>query len=126
MTIDARGGTGNDLIKGGARVDFLFGGPGSDTLAGGRGDDVIDGGQGADPLRGGPGSDLADYSRRTNPVRLGFDGRADDGERGEADTLHADVEGAQAGAGDDLLVGNGKQNFLSGREETTRSVVTAP
>ncbi len=114
-TIDARGGAGDDTIRSGAGQDFLSGGIGDDILAGGAGDDdVLDGGRGADTLRGGPGSDVVDYSRRTNAVRVDFDGRADDGEPGERDTVGTDVEGAYGGAGNDVLLGNLKHNIFGG------------
>jgi Ca2+-binding RTX toxin-like protein len=115
-TIDARGGIGNDVLRSGAHEDFLFGGPGNDRLEGGPEFDVLDGGSGADTLGGGGDTDIVDYSRRTAPVRVDFDGRANDGERGERDTLRTDVEGAGGGAGDDILVGNRKANlFFGGR-----------
>jgi Ca2+-binding RTX toxin-like protein len=116
MTIEARGGSGNDVVRGGANEDFLFGGPGSDRLEGGPEFDVLDGGSGADTLSGGGDTDVVDYSRRTTPVRVDFDGRANDGERGERDTVGTDMEGAAGGAGNDILVGNRKENlFFGGR-----------
>jgi Ca2+-binding RTX toxin-like protein len=111
------GGIGDDTIRSGAGDDFLSGGMGDDTLAGGEGDfDVLDGGRGADTLRGGRGFDVVDYGSRTNAVRVDFDGRADDGEPAERDTVGTDVEGASGGAADDVLVGNARHNlFFGGR-----------
>ena len=112
--IYARGGAGDDTIGSGIGDDLLSGGPGDDTLAAGAGGDFLDRGQGADILRGGPETDFADYSRRTNALRIDLDGRADDGEPGERDNVHTDVEGVVGGAGDDLFVGNGKHNVFNG------------
>ena len=62
------GGTGNDVIKGGAGDDVVFGGDdndklsgaaGADDLIGGNGNDVIDGGAGEDELFGNNGDDTA-------------------------------------------------------------------
>jgi hypothetical protein len=120
--IYALGGAGDDTIGSGVSDDLLSGGPGDDTLAAGAGRDFLDGGQGADMLRGGPETDYADYSRRANALRIDLDGRADDGEPGEGDNVHTDVEGVVAGTGDDLLVGNGKHNVFngSGGDDTIR------
>jgi Ca2+-binding RTX toxin-like protein len=56
--VDLYGGSGNDLLTGGAGADVLVGGIGSDKLAGGGGADVLIGGLGADKLTGGAGDDL--------------------------------------------------------------------
>lgn len=45
---DAKGGAGNDIIKGNATINHLCGNAGDDTFHGGLGDDIIDGGAGAD------------------------------------------------------------------------------
>jgi hypothetical protein len=51
------GGTGNDVITGGARIDLIYGDQGNDTLNGGAGDDYLFGGAGDDRLVGGTGND---------------------------------------------------------------------
>ncbi|WP_187170339.1 calcium-binding protein [Salidesulfovibrio onnuriiensis] len=53
------GGSGNDLINGGAGAEIIFGGYGDDTLNGGAGNDVIYGFQGSgSPGASGAGSDV--------------------------------------------------------------------
>ena len=53
------GGSGNDVLTGGAGADQLFGGSGNDTLNGGDGDDLLVGGAGDDTVVGGKGTDTA-------------------------------------------------------------------
>ncbi|MDA0182971.1 hypothetical protein OJ997_21860 [Solirubrobacter phytolaccae] len=101
----------------GVRTAVVIGGPGDDritsripaTLSGGPGDDElgsfasgqIDGGPGDDQLYpyagttvvGGGGIDTVNLRRRElDPLSLSFDGRADDGLRGEGNNVLADVE----------------------------------
>jgi Ca2+-binding RTX toxin-like protein len=109
------GGSGNDTLIGGSEGDTLNGGVGSDLLQGGDGpdnlnggdsNDTMDGGGGGDVYAGGPGSsDNADYSARTNPINVSFNGAADDGEAGEGDNLTSDVERVDGGSGNDTIVG---------------------
>ena len=47
------GGSGDDVLRGNEREDFLVGGPGNDLLVGGGNWDVLEGGDGSDELRGG-------------------------------------------------------------------------
>ncbi len=51
------GGNGNDIIDGAGGVDYLYGGEGTDTISGNSGDDVIFGEAGADNLGGNDGDD---------------------------------------------------------------------
>jgi Ca2+-binding RTX toxin-like protein len=53
---------GNDHLEGGRGNDWLFGGAGNDHLDGGRGNDFLKGGNGFDTLHGGPGWDYKDWS----------------------------------------------------------------
>ena len=53
--IDAKGG--NDVILGGAGIDWVHAGPGDDVIYGRGGDDSILGGPGMDTVHGGPGFD---------------------------------------------------------------------
>jgi len=108
-----RGGPGNDVLQGGSDPDGLDGGEGNDTLDGDAGWDWLDGGGGADSLSGGLGRDGVSYDR-TSPIRVTIDGIANDGESGEGDNVHTDVEAVQGGEGDDTLIGNGRSNFLDG------------
>lgn len=99
-------------IDGGPGDDVLVGGPAADTLLGGGGHDSLDGGAGPDRLRGGTGNDTVTYARRTAAVTAQADGRANDGEAGEGDDIHDDVEHLTGGIGDDRLIGAGT---LTGR-----------
>jgi Ca2+-binding RTX toxin-like protein len=78
------------------------------------------GADGSDELIGGDGTgDLADYvSRDGDLTYTGEDDLANDGEDGELDNVHSDVEWFYAGAGDDSLIGtsnvNGGFNDLRG------------
>lgn len=132
-----QGGDGNDRLLGTPRRDTLLGGRGDDVLAGSAGNDIL-GGQGgrdylngaggddlligddpmfggpaADTLIGGPGRDRVDYSQSTAPLTIDLDGSAnDDGQRGERDTIGADVEDVTAGLGNDRITGNAAANEI--------------
>ena len=101
-----RGGNGNDELHGGDGKDELLGGSGNDKLrgdsgkdelSGGAGNDNLRGGGGSDVLGGGVGSDLADYLPFDDPVTLSIGDGANDGERGERDTIRSDVENLRGG-----------------------------
>jgi Ca2+-binding RTX toxin-like protein len=117
-----RGGDGDDRIDGGSNsfdsIEYLFGGPGNDVLRGRRGDDVLNGGPGADLMSGGTSCDAelaglcfthldtVTYAGRVKRVHADADiEAADDGERGEGDTIIADVEEIVGGKGNDVLGG---------------------
>lgn len=51
------GEAGDDLIRGGEGIDYLYGGTGRDVLLAGGGDDLLYGDQGSDVLVGGDGID---------------------------------------------------------------------
>ena len=53
----AKGGTGNDIIKGNSAANYLFGFDGDDNIDGGAGNDQIEGGRSNDTLKGGAGGD---------------------------------------------------------------------
>jgi Ca2+-binding RTX toxin-like protein len=103
----AAGGAGNDRLIGGGGENALSGGPGNDTIDG-RGDN--------DRIAGGDGWDTADYSLRTNPVKVTLDTVADDGQSGEGDLVLPDVEAVTGGRGDDTLTGSDGPNALAGGE----------
>jgi hypothetical protein len=114
-----RVGDGNDVavLTGTGTRGVLVGGPGDDYLQGASGDDVFPQGaqrDGADKIVGGLGDDLVDYSARSRSVRANLDGRGGDGQRGENDTIAADVEGIAGGRGADRLRGNSHENRLVG------------
>lgn len=105
------GGEGNDNLSGDLGNDKILGNVGTDVLIGGVGNDLLDGGTQADHLFGSDGNDTVTYAARTNPVFADITETAkpqelpDDGEVGEKDFIHADVENLVGGAGNDLLVG---------------------
>ncbi|MEZ4267238.1 MAG: calcium-binding protein [Myxococcota bacterium] len=125
------GGGGNDTITGSANADIIDGGLGNDILNGGAGDDTfIEGAvtNGGDVINGGTGRDTVDYSLRTAAltVTLCVDTAAatgdstvgdcavhNDGLAAEADQL-INVEGVQAGSGDDTITGASSDDTLEG------------
>jgi len=106
------GGAGNDTLTGGELDDYLIGGDGDDQLFGSGGADLLDGGAGSDLMSGGVGDDKADYRGRRRALTVSLNGKGDDGQRGERDNV--DTEGVLGGRGDDLLIGDAKNNYLSG------------
>ena len=118
------GGSGADTITGsvldnslagGAGVDTLRGSTGTDRLIGGTQDDVLDGGTGPDDTFGGSGlGDRVTYSARTVAVDVDLYDVADDGEAGEKDNIHSDVEEIIGGQASDFLVGDADANRLYG------------
>lgn len=119
-----RGGAGNDTLHGGAGNDQLFGEDGDDVLDGGAGNDEFDGfiaglantGAGADTYIGGPGEDRFSYWTRSAPVSVTLDGIANDGEAGEGDNIHPDVDEVGGGSGDDILIGSDGDDYLWGSD----------
>ena len=109
-----RGGRGDDRLRGGDGNDVLRGGRGDDRLLGGNGNDILFAGGGADVMDGGPGSDLADYGAYVRNLRLTPGDGANDGRRGERDTIRSDVENLRGGSGDDILRGTAGPNRLRG------------
>jgi len=111
------GGDGDDIINGGDGGDSLNGGPGTDILLGEGGNDLFDGGtalDGRDLMYGGDGLDVVGYMRRVNAVSVTLGVGSDDGEAGENDAVGADIEAAQGGAGNDMLVGTDANEILVG------------
>ena len=89
--------TGDDRLLGKSGDDVLAGGQGADTLKGGLGDDTLSGRLGADTLRGGVGRDLG-YGNRGDDLLLGLKG---------ADRLFG-------GAGDDTVIGGAGRDVMTG------------
>jgi len=108
------GAQGDDRLDGDAGDDLLAGGQGADALAGGAGNDGLSGGSGPDDLAGGEGSDFAGYVGRATGVTVTLDDAADDGDPGEGDNVHSDVEGLYGGEGPDTLTGDGDPNIIAG------------
>jgi Ca2+-binding RTX toxin-like protein len=132
-------GSNNDIVWASFRNNRadneLTGGLGNDKLEGGAGNDVFHEGaapSGSDDMDGGTGEDECDYSQRTGPVSVSFDGGDNDGEPGEGDNCggvvdvaipagfgevggdeaeggplaSADVEVVTGGSGNDVLRGH--------------------
>jgi Ca2+-binding RTX toxin-like protein len=98
-----RGGRGNDVISGGFANDSLFGEGGDDYLNGSDGKDRLDGGTEGDELYGGAQLDIVDYSGRTGNLTIGIGTLPDDGEAGEGDNVHTDIEIVFCGSGNDQV-----------------------
>lgn len=100
-----RGAGGNDLIYGGVDVPIVAsGGGGSDTFVVSRRPDQLIGGRGRDTVQ---------FSA-SEPVKVRLDGLANDGIAGQFLNVPKDVENVVGTPYDDLLVGNGLRNELSG------------
>lgn len=114
------GEAGDDVLEGGKGQDRLNGGPGRDRLGGGRGDDRFElGDEGAKPERdvisGGVGADTVDYYDREEDLRIDLArGRGPEGD------VYKSVERAIGSSGDDVLIGNARNNRLEGREGKDR------
>jgi Ca2+-binding RTX toxin-like protein len=108
------GGSGNDLLIGGAASDKLFGASGNDVLIGNGGNDVMDGGFGADNMFGNAGIDEATYATRVAGVKVTLDNLPNDGGAGEGDNVHSDTENVTGGSGNDMLIGSAVANRLVG------------
>lgn len=109
-----RGGDGDDRLVGGLGDDFLFGDAGNDRLIGGAGNDVLDGGDGID---------TADYSAETEGVTIDLAAGKANGASIGRDTL-SNIEIVVGGSGNDVLIGDGKANVLSGGAGDDRLVVS--
>ncbi len=136
------GGAGNDRMSGGGGTDFMLGeagrdrldgGDGPDQLTPGTGKDLVYGGagtdllygeaglDGADDMHGGVGRDSAYYYLRTGNLKVSLDDHANDGQTGEKDNVHSDIESITSGSGNDRLVGSsGGNSFDSGVRQRRR------
>lgn len=119
---DIDAGVGNDRVlgskaaehlSGGSGDDHLLGNGGDDMLDGGDGDDVLVGGTGNDTFNGGAGADTADYGEARDSVRADLSAGRGAGGDALGDTYHA-VENVDGSIFDDILIGDGQQNALSG------------
>jgi len=138
------GGKGGDEVIGGPGDDRLTGGDGDDQLVPSEGTDTADGGPGADELLWSPGPDdfhggtdpgpvisarafprppvvfgdnsvdQVTYQFERQPVAVSLDDNANDGEAGEGDNVHSDVEQVLGGNVDDRLEANSRGNDLNG------------
>jgi serralysin len=112
---NARGGSGDDVIRGNEADNRLWGGAGNDeliavagnnVLRGGHGDDILRGGPGNDRLFGGPGDDHLYAGGGNNVLRGGSGNDVLEGGPGN-DRLFG-------GRGDDHLYAGGGNNVLRG------------
>jgi uncharacterized delta-60 repeat protein len=108
------GGAGNDSIEGHAFSNNLQGGAGNDTIkAGGGGYTTMDGGPGADDIYGSSSwNDSVTYGSRTKNLRITMDDIADDGEAGEHDNVHSNIEDCYGGSGNDYIAANALRNEI--------------
>ena len=122
------GGSGDDVLIGGRGlkwINIFRGGPGNDRMIGGPGDDDFDEDSkrnGADTISGGAQADsgrpfsitdTVSYRDRRNGVTADLNGRPDDGERGERDSI-VGVAKLVGGRGSDRLAGDSGHNWLEG------------
>lgn len=89
---DDSAGTGDDVIIGGNRVDFISTSEGDDILIGGDGDDIIRGEEGSDILQGGDGDDILIGGEGSDLIFGGegsdiFEFNAEDFASGEIDSI---------------------------------------
>ncbi|MCA9241632.1 MAG: hypothetical protein KDA37_15585, partial [Planctomycetales bacterium] len=119
------GGDGDDQLSGGPHNDLLLGGAGADVLHGDANDDVLRGGAGIDLLYGGDGADrlYGDAGDGANQVGQELHGGAgNDILYAYAPSVGASFEASFVGDmlygddGDDLLLGNLRQERLEGGE----------
>jgi Ca2+-binding RTX toxin-like protein len=115
VTFEGRGG--DDLLTGSSGADTLLGGDGNDSIKGLDGNDNLNGGtgddafwmaynaDGSDDITGGDGTDTLDYGDRGANLTVSLNGYAGDGEAGEADNAHSDIERLFGGWGSDALNG---------------------
>ncbi len=126
-----KGGSGDDILTGNARSNFIDGGAGNDDLAGGPGGtcasdvDTLNGGAGddtfqmgaasncADAIDGAAGRDTASYELRTVAVTVALDSAANDGES-ENDNVKSTIEIVLGGDGGDTLTGSAASDELHG------------
>jgi Ca2+-binding RTX toxin-like protein len=133
MSVEANGGTGDDVLIGsyGADIlngdegnDLLVGGSGVDTIRGGDGDDELSGGYGDDKLRGEDGRDILNGNQGKDDLSGGdgadklLGGSGDDRLSGGSadDHLHGDAgnDKLTGGSGNDWLFGGTGRDRISG------------
>ena len=119
------GTAGSNVLRGQAGDDHLSAGDGNDVVDGGAGDDLIEdstspdhsvdgAGTGADTMSGGPGTDTVDYSRKTTGVIVRLDDLVNDGQAGEHDNTHTDIENILGTNSSDDLIGSAANNVIDG------------
>jgi Ca2+-binding RTX toxin-like protein len=110
----ASAGAGNDTLNAPTNANsnsFLGGGPGDDDLLGGPGFENLFGDSGADNMVGGDSFDSLSYGGSAG-VDITMDNVANDGEPGENDNVHDDIESVSGTSFADTMIGAaGTQNF---------------
>lgn len=114
-----RGTLEDNVIQGGANVDYIFGRRGNDTLEGGIGDDVLFGGVGADVLIGGANRDRAQYSESLTSVVADLQNPGANTGEALGDTYDS-IEDLAGSRFNDELYGDEGANRLFGREGSDR------
>lgn len=107
-----RGGSGDDLLKGGLADDQLLGDEGNDTLFGGAGADRLQGNEGNDSLTGGLGVDQFDGGQGIDAIVENVSGVV----TANATTLSQIAIGATLPVVDTLVFGSVEQLTLTGSE----------
>lgn len=113
-----KGGTGNDVISGGANGATCTSADG-DTLQGDDGDDtfVLSAPNCRAALTGGDGNNVADFSGRSAALQLRNNGTADDGEGtngAESVNIGTDIKKMIGGFGADNITGGAGDDFIIG------------
>jgi hypothetical protein len=107
-----KGGSGNDVLRGSGRWDFLVGGPGHDTITGEGGSDIIAPGRGEDAVDAGAGThDFLSYLGVPGPLTINLRTGLVTG--ADTDTITG-VEGVAGSRRGDLLIGDENANRLLG------------
>jgi hypothetical protein len=106
IPVSIDGGSGNDVLLGGAEPDAVHGGAGDDVLA-------LAGG--ADDLRGDDGGDTVRTTGFTagQAVGVSLDDAANDGLRGDGANVHSDIEDMTGGTADETVIGTPAHNVIS-------------
>jgi Ca2+-binding RTX toxin-like protein len=97
LNVTMNGGSGRDVLRGGAETDELFGGNGKDLIYGGEGDDWCVGGRGDDELHGEGGADILHGGNGKDQLN---------GDEGDDD-----LDGGKGK--DQMFGGDGNDDFLS-------------
>lgn len=109
------GSNNADRITGTPGVNVIDGGAGNDRLDGAGGNDTMVGGRGNDILIGGAGEDKVAYYVHGSAVRVSLATNRPQGTGGAGvDTISTTVENLDGTRYDDLLIGDGGGNGMSG------------
>jgi Ca2+-binding RTX toxin-like protein len=105
------GTEGRNSLHGTDQDDFILGYGGNDTLMGRQGRDMLSGGAGADHLDGGLGRDAASYGNADSAVSVSLESNFGQWGDAQGDTFTS-IEDIFGSAFNDLLTGNGADNFI--------------